>query len=351
MQALFEDLTSVDEGKAAAAWQFFFFNEDAVVSFLKSSPIDQVQQVIAAGAGWGGMGWDTTKAAKAVRRLTGVAMVMTQFQQYLNSFLFSLSLSAGLEIPAADLSDKASEVAFQLSERWQAQGGVANPAVTSDSKANVMMSEDDSEEIHLPWELPQVSLEPALGLCLKKVLSGEKFPAKSLLEEVPRYEGLKCKAEENNHGQDGRSPQDKLLKSWQQRLLNMARVVATLYPAMKDVGEDYDVATQQLFFYILETESQVLKERKRRSIPGAAIEVSNALFTQDDLKRNNQVYQVNQAGLSRVGRVRTPLMLYFRNPTGHKSFRFRGFYPKDRGKSQGSRFGPSWRSTWKPSFG
>ena len=112
MQALFEDLTSVDEGKAAAAWQFFFFIEDVVVSFLKSSPIDQVQQVIAAGAGWGGMGWDTTKAAKAVRRLTGVAMVTTQFQQYLNNFLFSLSLSAGLEIPAADLSDKDSEVAF-----------------------------------------------------------------------------------------------------------------------------------------------------------------------------------------------------------------------------------------------
>ena len=64
MQALFEDLTSVDEGKAAAAWRFFFFNEDAVVSFLKSSPIDQVQQVIAAGAGWGsglgrhGLGYD-----------------------------------------------------------------------------------------------------------------------------------------------------------------------------------------------------------------------------------------------------------------------------------------------------
>ena len=54
----------------------------------------------------------------------------------------------------------------------------------------------------------------------------------------------------------------------------MARVVAYMYPAMKVFGEDYDVATQQLFFYILETESQVLKEGKRRCVPGAAIEVS-----------------------------------------------------------------------------
>ena len=116
---------------------------------------------------------------------------------------------------------------------------------------------------------------------------------------------------------------------------------------MKDFGGDYDVAAQQLFFYILETENQLLKERKGRSVPGAAIEVSNALFTQDDLKRDKQVYQVNKAGVFPEGRVETPLMLYFRTPAGNKSFRFRGFYSKGRGKSQGSSFGPSWRSTWK----
>ena len=214
---------------------------------------------------------------------------------------------------------------------------------------NVKSEDIEEEDDCLPWENPQVPLDPALQRCLKKIAAGDKFPAKTLLDEVPVFEGLKSKAEDNNHGQDSRSPQDKMLKAWQQRMLNMARVVACLYPAMKDFGEDYDVATQQLFFYILETESQVLKERKRRSVPGAAIEVSNALFTQDDLKRNNQVYQVNQAGLSRVGRVRTPLMLYFRNPAGNKSFKFRGLYSKGRGKPQNSSygFGHSWRSTWK----
>ena len=56
-----------------------------------------------------------------------------------------------------------------------------------------------------------MALEPELLKCLKRVGAGEKFPARSLLEKVPLYEGLKSKAEENNHELDGRSLQDKTL--------------------------------------------------------------------------------------------------------------------------------------------
>ena len=42
--------------------------------------------------------------------------------------------------------------------------------------------------------------------CLKTVSEGMTFPARLLLEKVPIYEGLKAKAEENNHGQDGKTP-------------------------------------------------------------------------------------------------------------------------------------------------
>ena len=80
----------------------------------------------------------------------------------------------------------------------------------------------------------------------------------------------------------------KRLKGWQQRMLNMARVLATLYRAIKEAGADYDVATQQLFHCILETEAQLLKERKKRSVPGAT-EVPTALFTQEDLTRDQKI--------------------------------------------------------------
>ena len=115
MSQKFEDLKSRDDQVAAEAWKIFFFNESAVMEFLQNTPPEKVDAVLSAGASWNGTGWDTTKAAKAVRALTGLAMVTTRFQEYLQAFLFSLALCAGLEIPALELSDKASKVAFGLS--------------------------------------------------------------------------------------------------------------------------------------------------------------------------------------------------------------------------------------------
>ena len=70
----------------------------------------------------------------------------------------------------------------------------------------------------------------------------------------------------------------------------MARVLATLYPAIKEAGADYDVATQQLIYYMLKTEEKLSKERKKRSVPGA-IEVPTALFTQDVLTTDQKTWQ------------------------------------------------------------
>ena len=58
-----------------------------------------------AGAGWTGTGWDTGKAVKAIRTLTGLALVSTRFHEYLNTFLLSIALAADLEVPALELSD------------------------------------------------------------------------------------------------------------------------------------------------------------------------------------------------------------------------------------------------------
>ena len=84
---------------------------------MKTTQAEEVQNMLAAGAAWSGASWDTTKAAKGVRPLTGVAMMTTNFKEYLNSFLFTLALCVGLEALALELTDKASEVDFGLSER------------------------------------------------------------------------------------------------------------------------------------------------------------------------------------------------------------------------------------------
>ena len=107
-------------------------------------------------------------------------------------------------------------------------------------------------------------LEQALKNRLKKVSEGEQLPTRYLLEAVPFYEGLKSKAEATNYGQE-KNNQDKVLKSCQQRMLNVARVLAMLYPVLKEAGAEYDTAMQRLFHYILETESQLSREWTRKT--------------------------------------------------------------------------------------
>ncbi len=78
----------------------------------------------------------------------------------------------------------------------------------------------------------------------------------------------------------------------------MARLQAVQYAYLQELQgqEGAPILGQQVWYYILETEQLILKERKRRSIPGAVVEQSNALFNQEDLKRDKQVLAVNQAG-------------------------------------------------------
>ena len=58
------------------------------------------------------------------------------------------------------------------------------------------------------------------------------------------------------------------MKPMQQLMLNMGRVLATLYPVLKAAGPEVDMEAQQQFYYVLETEAQLLRERKERSISG-----------------------------------------------------------------------------------
>ena len=45
-------------------------------------------------------------------------MVSTEVDDYRDSFLYSLALSAGVEVPALQLKDKAADAAIALYERW-----------------------------------------------------------------------------------------------------------------------------------------------------------------------------------------------------------------------------------------
>ena len=84
-----ENLLSMDEEVSTLTWKEFLFNARAAVDFLKTSSAETVQQVLAAGGQWNGMGWNTTRAAKTVKELTGVALVTGNFREYLHAYLYS----------------------------------------------------------------------------------------------------------------------------------------------------------------------------------------------------------------------------------------------------------------------
>jgi hypothetical protein len=300
--------------------------------------MEVVQATLAAGSAWRGTQWNSTKAAKELRRLTGVSVVSAEFREYNDAFLFSLALVNGLEIVKLELSGPAGEAAFSLAEVWsrELQGettdekhGKKNVQLAGDhamSDAGSDAGDEPDSAAKLPWEQEEVYLPEELQTCLKRVLAGTKLALGPILAEVPVFYGVKQKAEENNHGQDSKSPGDKWLRALQQRLLNLARLQAVEYAYLQGLQEDSQEACilgQQVWYYIMETEQLVLKERKRRSIPGTVVETDNTLFQKDDLQRQKEAQLVNQAGtVSQVPPRRE--MSCFPIPPGSKGFKFKG---------------------------
>jgi hypothetical protein len=107
-----------DKEAFEAAWSNIFLQESLTTAFLRDADATAVMATIGSGQKWTGAGWDTTRCALAVRKLTGVAMVESTLQPYLAAYLYSLALTKNVSIPSLELSDKASDVAFKLYEKW-----------------------------------------------------------------------------------------------------------------------------------------------------------------------------------------------------------------------------------------
>ena len=302
-------------------------------------PQDFITQAIQLGGAWNGLGWDTTKAAKGVRALTGVYMVSGRLQDYLNSFLYSLAMVAGIDVPTLDLGDKAAETAFCLADRWSGMSAV--PAATEDAAA---LAEEEVEEPQFVWEQSQEDLPPDLMCILNKVAANERLDVKMLLENTPVWTGLKRKAEENNHRGDARSAGDKFLKQLQQRILNVLRVQAMLHTVLSQASEEVRSVSQQLWFYTATIEHELVLERKRRSIPGSVLVHDGVLFNQEDLKNQTMSMKLN-GGSSNGMCVDFPykVLWCFPTSTGGKGWKFKRWAP--------FRGGFSKKPTWRGGYG
>ena len=315
-----EKLVSVDETLQKTSWEEFFLNEAATAEFLKTTPPEVVLQVCNAGQQWGGAGWDTTRCARQVRALTGLAMVRPAIDEYRSAFLYSLCLVANVNLPSLELREAPAEVAFRLADRWQGKGA----APTGKEEREEEQQEEQVEEPFL-WESHVEALPSDLARLLQRATAGERLDVKQLLEVLPTFAGLKVRAEENNYRGDGKSQSDRWLKSLQQKILNLLRIYVAIHTTIAEGGSpELVAASQQLFLYVLNVEDDIVKERKKRSIPNSVQVQENALFKAEDLKNEQMVTKVNRAGWSGFTSFLGKGRWYFPKPPGNRSWKFKG---------------------------
>ena len=343
---------SAEEAVYNKAWAKFFLNETLVTQFLKETKPEVVQATLACGYTWSGASWNTTRASKELKRLTGVSLVSARLDEYSHAFLFSLALVKGLEVDKLELSYRCGEAAFQLADVWTAYLGTEEASSSTEKKGKtrllddvVQMEDDDEEDVtaeRLPWEEPLAPLPAELQTCLQHVQQGTRLPWRQILSEVPTFQGLKARAEDNNHGADAKAPQDRLLKSLQQKVLNLQRMQACLFVGLAEPANEYTVLLQQTFYATAELENTLLKERKRRSIPGAVPTTQHGLFSKEDLSIEKQQAAVNAAGMYGFYDKTGP-QCRFPTGTGPKFLRWKP-QPLHRGRAMEAR-------GWRPGYG
>ena len=134
---------------------------------------------------------------------------------------------------------------------------------------------------------------------MQRITSGCRFPTRTTFADTPAFAGLKCQAENKNHLADGRSAADRWLRGLQQRVLHLLRFQAVQHQTLSQAGEEAKVFSLKVFTFMAELEAIILKERKRRSLPGTVNQVENALFSKEDLQAQKNQEQINQAGVFR----------------------------------------------------
>ena len=322
-------------------WSDLFFNVDGVCSLLSHTKDPATGGLLlGAGANWNGVGWTTGRASRAVYGATGVAMVDENLKDYLESFLFALSLAYNIDIPKLQLKAQAATVALKFAERVQQRDElqqrdaqrlsqrtpgtcIGNDEETG-QKEKLDEAKDGKEPLELeplPWEAQKEELPEDFQLVMQRHLKGSlQLDARALLEQMPVWKGVKERSETNNHRQDSMDKHDRILKGLQQKVLGLQRIYPLLHGT---IGDEEAVQLGQMFFgLLLQFEDSILTERKKASIPGS-LQQDNVLFTQEDIRIEKRKMEVNRAS----GMFPPPeRRFYFQIGSGPKSFRWKGSF-------------------------
>ena len=192
----------------AEMYTSFLFNIDMARS-LMSIDTATASNVIQAGCGWNGGGWNTSTASKKLWEQIKLPLVHADFTEYRNTWLFALALAFQIEVPQVALADRAADVAFRLMEK------IVEPH-NEDAEMHDADARETEDEM-LPWEESVDPLPKELAYLWTKASQGDRLELAELLDEFPRFKELPLRAPDNNHRP---SNADKGLKVVQQGLLH-----------------------------------------------------------------------------------------------------------------------------------
>ena len=303
MQNLFHHLRDPQDSEFYGAWKHFLYNVQAVQALteeLKDHP-EGFAEILTAGLLWEGQGCSTGHCSRELYKTCGVTLVTGNFKEYLNAFLYSLTLHWALEVQSLTLDGQAAQAAFLLQGLYCQQAN--QDMQIDDDKASGNQSEDENE-MFFPWEEETVGLPKELAVLLERALSGSsRLNIKTLLEQLPRFAEVPQRPKVNNYRNAGASQLDKSIKVAQQHLLHSLRLQAVLYGLERETPEGQSaeetketrrILALQLFQLTADAYAKAEQERKEFVLPGCTAAVEDNLFNQEDLKAIRQKVNVNR---------------------------------------------------------
>ena len=209
---------------------------------------------------------------------------------YSAAWLYSLALLCEVDPARLKLSDKQVEIAFKLSKAWKQAGkraerpagaaagpGGAGAESTEQATHAAEGNKEGGEPAPIEWEDQLEPLEDDLEQVLQRFQQGLlTLDARSIMESLPLWEGVKQKAEENNYRADATGKLDRCLKSVQQKVLGLQRVYPALHSGLDSDGDLVSLG-QQFWALLLELENFILQQRKSNSIPGSIQKTTQVL--------------------------------------------------------------------------
>ena len=212
--ALLQTLSNTNNDAFQAAWTDFFYCVEGVQQVLQESDKSSIQALINAGGTWAGGGWTTTSASKRLHDLTGIALISSDFKDYLHGFLFSLALVTGLEVPMLNLEAKAGDEAFALANLWAAETlplGKAHLPCPNPIQSDLPGPQEERAAEAMPWDTWEEPLPSVLSFLWRRAENGEKkVDLRLLLDGIPSFTGLPVKCPENNHRERLEEPRGSL---------------------------------------------------------------------------------------------------------------------------------------------